>query len=217
MMKMHRKVPLLMILLAQAVLADAQMDALIAGLQETYDSVRTMSAKFEQTYKSPRFESDKKESGFLEIQKPGKMRWDYAIPKGKLLVSDGDTISLYDPQDRQVMVNKQPKDQNLPAAISFLSGKGKLKDSFTFEWIQKPKDGKALLRAIPKSKEPNVKEVQFHVSMEKPMTIVGTIILDELGGESHIALSKVKMNPKISEKKFSFKAPTGVTVILPNM
>lgn len=199
--------------------ADAELDTVVQNLQARYDKVKTMSAKFEQSYKSVRFDEDKKAAGLLEIAKPGKMRWDYSLPKGKLMVSDGETISLYDPQDRQVIVNKQPKDRNLPAAIAFLSGQGKLKDSFHFEWIRKPtnKDQRAVLRATPKVKEPNVKEIHFTVSVTGEPMIVGTSILDELGGASQITFKDIKMNPNLSPKRFSFKAPAGITVVEPKM
>ena len=198
--------------------ADDLLNALVESLQKKYDSVESMSANFEQSYKSMRFEEDKKASGTLEIQKPGKMRWDYREPKGKLLVSDGETLSLYDPQDKQVVVNRQPKGQSLPAAIAFLAGKGKLKESFAMEWIAKPNEArKAVIRATPKSKEPNVREIHFTVSLEGSPTIVATSIVDELGGESQVSFRNIKINPKLSAKRFEFKAPKGVTIVEPKI
>ncbi|MCB0307996.1 MAG: outer membrane lipoprotein chaperone LolA [Bdellovibrionales bacterium] len=210
---MYKFVWILSMLLCANAWCDKALEKLVDQIQNHYDSVNTLSAKFEQTYESVRFENKQKASGQLTVKKPGKMRWDYQVPKGKVLVADGNTITLYDPKDRQAIVSKQPKDQGLPAALSFLAGKGNLKKSFNFSWIQKPKDDTAILKATPKSPEPNIKELELTVSELSHPLIVSTAVLDELKGKSQITFSKIRLNTKVSDKTFAFKVPKKATII----
>lgn len=193
---------------------DPELTALVERLQKKYDGIQTLTARFEQTYESVRFEKGKKAHGKLEIQKPGKMRWDYREPRGKVMVSDGETLTLFDPQDRQAIVSKKPKDGSLPASVAFLAGEGKLAKSFALSWIQKPKDGRAVLRAIPKDREANVKEIHFTVDLARDL-IVATLIVDELQGASEIRFEDIELNRSIPSKRFSFTPPKGTTILNP--
>src|SRR5262245_36412727 len=98
---------LLLPLAAQPTGAQEKVGEVLEQLQKSYESVRTIQAEFEQVYRSRRFD-EKKAKGNLTIAKPGKMRWDYDEPKGKVLVSDGKKMTLFDPEDRQAMVSEQP-------------------------------------------------------------------------------------------------------------
>src|SRR5437867_299158 len=81
----------------------AEVQEVVHQLQKSYDQIQSIEANFEQTYRSKRFD-EKVNRGKLAIIKPGKMRWDYSEPKGKVLVSNGKQILLYDPEDHQALV-----------------------------------------------------------------------------------------------------------------
>ena len=46
------------------------------------------------------------ESGTLRLRKPGRMRWDYTDPAGKLFLSDGKNLYLYTPANNEVESSK---------------------------------------------------------------------------------------------------------------
>src|SRR6266487_3801588 len=75
---------------------------LVSQLQTAYFRITSVEASFSQTYRSKRF-GEKKASGKVVFVKPGKMRWDYDSPKGKVMVSDGSKVVLYDPEDQQAI------------------------------------------------------------------------------------------------------------------
>ena len=57
------------------------------------------------------------------------MRWDYAEPDPQVFVADGETLWVYQPNEAQAF--KQPlKSAQLPVALTFMSGKGELRDEF---------------------------------------------------------------------------------------
>ena len=41
------------------------------------------------------------------LKKPGRMRWDYEKPEKKLMVSDGSTLWVYEPEDEQAATQNQ--------------------------------------------------------------------------------------------------------------
>ena len=61
------------------------------------------------------------------MKKPGRMRWNYQKPDPKMYLADGDTLWLYEPEDKQAF-KQDLKASQLPAALAFLTGKGKLTD-----------------------------------------------------------------------------------------
>jgi outer membrane lipoprotein carrier protein len=87
-------------MLAAATLAGADavdLARLLRGVEDRYNSVRTLELAFEQTYIAPN-RARRVESGSLRLRKPGRMRWEYTRPDGKLFVSDGSDYWYYSPR-----------------------------------------------------------------------------------------------------------------------
>ena len=57
---------------------------------------KTLQVSFTEQY-TPAGRPQRTESGTLYLRKPGRMRCDYALPKGKLCVSDGTYLYVYTP------------------------------------------------------------------------------------------------------------------------
>jgi outer membrane lipoprotein-sorting protein len=195
--------------------AERALDDVVNRLQKSYESIKTIQAKFEQTYKSRRFD-EKKTKGSVAISKPGKMRWDYTEPKGRVFSSDGALITLYDPDDRQALISPQPKEGGLPVAVTFLTGKGKLRDLFSIDLAKEAQGREAeevVLRCEPKNAEPNVREIFLTVKMGETTLVTGTRIVDALGGESEIRFSDIVVNTPLKGVEFSFKPPRGTPLV----
>ena len=58
------------------------------------------------------------------------MRWDYTTPEKKLFISDGKTMFMYFPRDRQVMTNTVPDQDQATSAVLFLMGRGDVTRDF---------------------------------------------------------------------------------------
>lgn len=194
--------------------AESELDSIVDRLQKSYDSIQTIEAKFDQTYRSLRFD-DKKMEGEMVVSKPGKMRWDYLVPKGRVLVSDGKWITLYDPDDRQALISAQPKEGGLPVAVSFLAGRGRLKELFkiTLKEDKRSTTGEVTLRCEPIRPEPNVAEVDLTLKMGDPVLVTTTKIIDALGGENILAFSDIRVNRSVPAKRFDFKPPKGTPLV----
>ncbi|MCU1278647.1 MAG: hypothetical protein JWM53_2193, partial [bacterium] len=100
----------------------------VARVQKYYDATKDLRARFEQQLESAS-RAPSKASGEVWLKKPGKMRWDYARPEKKLMVSDGATLWVYVPEDEQAY-KQDLKGNALPAQVSFLLGEARLDKEF---------------------------------------------------------------------------------------
>ncbi len=183
-------------------------------LQKMYENTRDFKAAFRQEYHSRALDRDKVSSGFVYVKKPGKMRWDYLKPREKHFVVDGKALYIYDPELEQVMVDRSFSGSDLSCAITFLWGKGKLKDEFQISF---PADaGKAdehhyMLELTPKSKA-RFKKLWFKVE-RKTFRVVETLVEDPGGNLNRIIFSDMTTNVGLSDESFRFQIPKGLEVI----
>jgi len=66
-------------------------------VQEHYLEMQSFQGNFLQTTIVESEDRRASASGIIAYQRPGKMRWEYQEPDPQLLVTDGDTLWLYDP------------------------------------------------------------------------------------------------------------------------
>ena len=71
--------------------ADPALDTLLKGVETRYNKAKTLQVIFHEDY-TPQGRPKRSESGTLQLRKPGRMRWEYDQPKGKLFVSDGNSF-----------------------------------------------------------------------------------------------------------------------------
>src|SRR5438445_9307435 len=115
---------------APAAAADNALHQALARLQSRYETTRTLTADFRQSVESPTLASPLESHGTLAFEKPNRMRWDYAAPDPQLIVGDGETLWIYQPEDKQVI--KAPLAQVFRAQtpVSFLAGLGRVERDF---------------------------------------------------------------------------------------
>src|SRR5579863_8790328 len=102
--------------------ASVDTDTVLKGIENRYNHIQTLQVNFVQTYKF-RGPTRAPENGTLYLHKPGRMRWEYSSPAGKLLVSDGEFLYDYDPAENRV-TKKKVKDAADPRGpLAFLLGK----------------------------------------------------------------------------------------------
>src|SRR5215467_12392060 len=77
--------------------ADREARNVAAAVQAFYDQTKDVSAGFFQTYVNKLYKRTDRSSGQVVFKKPGMMRWDYAMPNGKVIVSNGKRMLAYEP------------------------------------------------------------------------------------------------------------------------
>lgn len=205
-------------MIARAVLASLAMAAaapgadvatVIRGLEQRYNRAATLRASFEQKHLvagRPR----RVESGTLVLRKPGRMRWDYSQPAGKLFLCDGKWVWLYSPGAQQVERARLKEADDFRAPLAFLLGRLDLRRTFaTFELEEK--DGVVRLSAWPKNSRMPFTRVEFFLTAEFRIQRLIIHQVDETAME--FTFSGEQLNVPVQEAAFRFQAPPGIPVV----
>src|SRR5262245_41204963 len=76
-----------------AVPADAVAEA--RAVEEALNGLKGLVASFSQTVDSPGLPRPQVEKGTVYLLRPGRMRWEYEAPRGKLAIADGRSSYVY--------------------------------------------------------------------------------------------------------------------------
>lgn len=210
----------LLIVAALAAVAQAQEKkpesaaTVVARVQKYYDTTRDLRAKFDQQLESPS-RAPSKASGNVWLKKPGKMRWDYATPDKKLIVSDGATMWFYDVEDEQAY-KQDLKGSTLPAQVSFLLGEGKLDKEFdaSLTKIDGLAPDELALKMVPKVGTTAYRYLVFVVD-DKTGQVKKTIIYGQDGSTNKLSFVDVQQNKGVDDGKFKFSPPSGTHILKP--
>ncbi len=151
------------------------------------------------------------------------MRWDYARPNGKIVLSDGQKLLVYEPgddgQSGQVYEQKLEEAQ-LPQALAFLTGSGRLENSFTFRLLDAKREGYPnghVLELRPRTPSPHYERILFYV--EKDPRLAGLVrrvlIIDPDGNRNRFDFSKLQFNRRVQPSLFKWKPPAGTRRVKP--
>jgi outer membrane lipoprotein carrier protein len=98
---------------------------LLRKVDDHYNRLSSLRARYTERYAGMGL--DRTESGTLLLRKPGRMRWSYDQPAGKLFVLDGKFAWFYTPGDDQVQRIPAKQLDDLRSPLRFLLGHTQLK------------------------------------------------------------------------------------------
>ncbi len=189
--------------------ATPSTDDLIRRVEAHYNSVRTLSVRFEETYDILGHRRPV-ERGTLALRKQGKMRWDYTEPAGKLFVSDGKTLYLFTAGDNRVEKAAVRDTEDTRAPLAFLLGHLDLKKEFRNFQMQ-TEGGETWLNALPKSDRVPYQNVSMLIRDDG--SIERLRISSRDGSSTAFVFTDEKVNPPIEEQLFHFQIPAGAEVV----
>jgi outer membrane lipoprotein carrier protein len=192
---------------------DPKLRQLLESVEARYNRAQSLKLDFSETYAAPGHPVQR-ESGTLLLRKPGRMRWDYSSPAGKLYVSDGKDVYLYTPGDRTAEKSKLKESEDMRAPLAFLLGKlnfAKEFKSFSTRPEGAAEGGETWITALPKSQNLMYTQVEFLAATD------GSIRRVNVTGQDHSKLdftfSNEKMNAPAPPGLFVFHPPPGVEVV----
>lgn len=183
-------------------------------VQQRYEKVRDLRARFEQQTERAALGGAKSDAlvarGEVVFAKPGKMRWTYESPEPSLVVSDGETLWIYDEKAREVQKLSLGEGFLSAAGLQFLLGEGKLADEFRI--TAQGCDGEtATLLLLPK-RDAQYERLDLTVE-RKTGAVRETGVVDLFGNRTRVAFEGVRENAGIERDLFRFVVPKGVRVI----
>ena len=189
-------------------------DAVVAALQKRYESARDFRADIVQTTRSVTLGSEASQQmttkGTVVFAKPGRMRWSYDEPEPSLVVSDGETLWIYDPAFHEAQKLPATEGYLSGAAIQFLMGEGKLERDFEISAVRCEKTA-AELRFVPRNPS-SYEKLEVRVD---PQTgdLLETTVFFVLGNVTEVAFSNIELDSDPAPSVFRFDPPAGVRVI----
>ncbi len=189
---------------------DFDVPKILQGVENRYNNIKTLEVSF--TEKSSFQGRIRTEKGELYLRKPGRMRWDYTLPAGKLFVSDGKYIYLYTPSDNRYERMPLKETEDMRAPLAFLLGRLNFGQDFKEFRSQPDGRGNVFLTAIPKSDKMPYTEVSFLVTPNDDV-IHWLRVRGQDGSEMEFSFDAEKKNPPLNDSLFNFKPPPGAEII----
>jgi outer membrane lipoprotein carrier protein len=189
-------------------------DAAIAALQQRYQSATDLRADIVQTTRSVALGANSPQqmvsTGTVVFAKPGKMRWSYEEPEPSLVVSDGETLWIYDLVFREAQKLPATEGYLSGAAVQFLLGEGEIERDFEISALR-CEEASAELQLRPR--KPGSYE-KLHV-LVNPQTgdLLRTTVFFVLGNVTEVAFSNIELNVDPAASLFRFDPPPDVRVI----
>ena len=182
---------------------------LLQVVEARYNRAQSLRLDFVETWSTSRRPAQT-EAGTLYLRKPGRMRWEYSTPSGKLFLSDGKDVYLYLPEDHRVEKSRLKESEDLRAPLAFLLGK--LEFSREFQSFEMTPEGEATsIVALPKSKNLAYTKVEFLAYPDGRIARLRVTGQDQ--SKLDFTFSNEQMNAPVTPALFVFKAPPGVAVV----
>lgn len=160
-----------------------------------------------------------------------KFRWKYLTPSIQEIISDGQTMWVYIPENRQVIASDlgQINKESGQNPITFLSGLGNLSKDFLVEWgtPQLDAEGNYYLQLKPRVESQFIQQIDIVVSKNtvdewlkhrktgKIFPIISTLVTDPNGNKTAIEFKNIKVNQQLNDNLFNFERPEGVELVMP--
>ena len=182
-------------------------------VQRRYEGIRDLRARFAQRSFSVAFGEQGGASearGEVVFAKPGRMRWTYESPEPSLVVSDGETLWIHDPNAGEVQVMDVGQGFLSGTAIQFLLGEGDLLEAFEVE-AEGCGEERVELVLRPRA-EATYERLTLEVDRDTGM-VRATSVHDLFGNRTRVAFEDLRTNTDPPAARFRFEPPEGTRVL----
>ncbi len=189
-----------------------------AELEELLNGMTSFRAEFRQTVTGHYGEVLQTSTGRMHLERPGRLRWEVDEPYPQLVLADGDSVWVYDPDLEQVTVQPLAETVEGSPAVFLTGHSADLKDHFTVEKATDDvgQDGERRFVLAPRGTSAGdtgamFRHIRLTFSAEGALT--GLDVADHLEQVTAIAFTATEVNPVLESSLFDFEVPEGVDVI----
>lgn len=195
------------------VAADAPDEAgkTLDAVQKRYDAVRDLRAGFAQSSYSAALGTETVSRGSVIVERPGKMRWEYAAPDGRVIVLDKESIRIWDPEENQLQIAALSAGTVSPTALGFLLGQAVLRDTFDAELIGDAARPERGLRLRPKN-DGGFESLELWVD-PRTYELQESVVLDLFGNRTRLRLENMRENAGVKSSEFELSVPATAEVV----
>jgi len=174
-----------------------------------YNQLHSLKSSFTESYEG--LGMKRQESGTLLLLKPGRMRWEYSSPAGKLFLLDGEWGWFYSRGDSQVQRVRARQLDDLRSPLRFLLGHTELEKELNNMTLGKAAGGRFTLSGKPKGLEARMTRLTLTVTADGAIT--GIEMEETDGAITRFTFSGETPNVAFPAETFRFTPPAGVPVV----
>lgn len=191
----------------------ATVDELVDAVSAAYKNVQSIKADFTQVTRSAAMGEGEKQRGRIQLMRPRMMRWDFTAPDVKLFVTDGATMWVYTPAEKQVIVSSDMGGGDSSGVDQLLTTLEKLDELFVVTLLDRQggAEKRSYVLQLTPRKEGGFKSLRLQLNRRYELEKL--VIVDAFDNETEMAFTNLKLNPTLATSEFSFTAPAGVSVV----
>ncbi len=210
---MRRWVALWMLAVAAGACAQQPTAAALAKKVDThYNHLRSLETRYTERYQG--MGMDRSETGTLTLEKPGRMRWAYDSPPGKVFILDGTNAISYTPGDAEATRFPEKRLDDLRSPLRFLLGHTELEKELrglSVTLVTLNGQTGYTLWGTPVGMEQRVRSLAVTVDAQG---VIHTLRIEEMDGAiTTFAFSEMHENVPVNDDDFRFIPPAGVVII----
>ena len=199
------------LLAALATLAALPAAADAAYLARLLADMESVSAEFSQTVGNRFGDVLQQSTGRMHVARPDKLRWEVDEPYPQLVVADGQSIWVFDPDLAQATVQPMDAAARDAAAVLLAGSAEELLRHFNVRAAEPPPNGGARFVLIPLAEDALFRELALTFAVGG--ALAGIDIGDHLDQFTRIVFSDVQRGAVLDSALFRFEVPPGVDVI----
>ena len=177
-----------------------------------YNHLHSLETRYTERYQGMGL--DRSESGTLTLLKPGRMRWAYDSPAGKVFLLDGTNAISYTPGDAEATRFPEKKLDDLRSPLRFLLGHTELEkelQGLSVTLVNLNGQPGYTLWGTPVGMEQRVHSLAVTVDAQG---VIHALRIEEIDGAiTTFTFSGMRENAPVNEGDFRFIPPAGVVVI----
>jgi len=195
--------------LCAAQAAPANVHDIAQRVDRHYNQLHSLKAGFTESYEG--MGMSRSESGTLLLLKPGRMKWEYASPAGKLFLLDGKYAWFYTRGDPQVQRIPAKQLDDLRSPLRFLLGHTQLEKELNNLKLASAANGRFTLTGQPKGQENRIQRLTLTVTVDGAITAIEIEEVD--GALTRFTFTAEQPNAAVSAAAFHFTPPAGVPIV----
>lgn len=212
------------------------LDTVVAALQKPFrttgkqNRIYDFQAEFSQEAYLSSLDQMQTASGTVMVKfADGKVpvarfRWEYLQPDPQLIVSDGKTVRVYIPENRQMIESPMPADDRAGTdnPLAFLTDLGNLSRQFTIAWGEPRRSPEGHYRLLLRPRQPSAYLEQLIIEVDgdavagKPgYPVRAATLFGASDNRTTVRFSKPRINQGPDDALFRFKPPAGTEILRP--
>jgi outer membrane lipoprotein carrier protein len=191
--------------------SEAPAGDIVRRVQARFDATNDFTARVQQELVLVTSGRTLAAHGTVAFKRPGRMRWVLENHVRQVIVADGKTLWLYQPEEQQVLKSPFELAFRSSSPVSFLTGVGRIDDDFTAA-IDGRDDRVMYLSLTPRRDEGEIGRLRLAIDAQT-YDIVGAEVRDPLGNVTKLRFTDLQRNLGIDDAQFRFVAPPGVDII----